>query len=78
MLPKILKEQSMSIAVIKREGESPEKLISRWNKKSQASKMPNWIKRHRYFERDENKRKRRLRAIKREFHRGERKKLSYY
>jgi ribosomal protein S21 len=68
----------MAVAATKREGESSEKLISRWNKKVQAGRMVNWIKRHKFFEKDDNKRKRRHKAIKREFYRTQRNKLSYY
>jgi len=71
----------MSVAAIRRENESSEKLISRWNKKSQAARVANRFKARRYYDRNKwepNKTKVKKIALKREHYRAIRKKLSYY
>ena len=73
----------MAIAAIRRENESSEKLISRWNKKCQSSRTVNQAKKRKYRDPKEIKKKTNDRVIKtsalvREKYSQERKRMSFY
>ena len=71
----------MAVAAIRRDTESSEKLISRWNKKAQTARVVNQVKNRRYFDKNKvhpNKLKIKQAALKREEHRAVRRKLQYY
>lgn len=68
----------MAIKVFRNPKESSDRLISRFNKKVQASRILLEVKAKRYFKRDPNKRHMRRAAIMRDFHRKQREKMKYY
>lgn len=71
----------MAVAAIRRENESSEKLISRWNKKAQSARVANTFKRRRYFDKKRmkpSKTKVKMIALKREHYRGIRRKMKHY
>ena len=68
----------MAVAVKKREGESNEKIISRWKKKTQQAKVIQRTREHRYFERNMSRTKKKEAAIVREGYRAKRKKNQFY
>lgn len=71
----------MAVATIRRENESSEKLISRWNKKSQAARTAKTFKDRRYYDgkkKNPNKTKTKDSALKREHYRAIRRKMQYY
>lgn len=73
----------MAVAAIRRENESSEKLISRWNKKTQGARVVARFKRIARRDLKEEKKKRNPRVIKtaaimRAKHRAVRKKASFY
>lgn len=68
----------MSIATIRRENESNEKLISRWKKKTQQAGLVKEIRSVRYFKRKDSRTKKREGAVVREDYRAKRKAAKFY
>lgn len=68
----------MAIRVIRNPKESPDRLVSRFNKKVQASRIILQVKGRRYFKRKPNKRYLRQAAVMRTHYRAQREKLQYY
>ena len=68
----------MAITVIRNPKESVDRVISRFNKKVQASRILLLVKERRYHKRKPTKRYTRKAAIMRDFHRGRREKMKYY
>ncbi|PKL36945.1 hypothetical protein CVV38_03605 [Candidatus Peregrinibacteria bacterium HGW-Peregrinibacteria-1] len=68
----------MQVVVQKREGESNERMITRFNKLVQGSRKVYKIRKSRYFQKDATRRQVRDGAVKREEYRALRKKNQYY
>jgi len=68
----------MSIAVQKREGESNEKLIGRWKKKTRQARVVQDVRGKQSFKRTTNKTKEKQSAIFREQFRAKRKRNLFY
>jgi ribosomal protein S21 len=68
----------MAITVYKNPKESLDRLISRFNKKVQASRVILEVKARRYRKKPLTKRLQRQSAIMREFHRRKNEKMQYY
>ena len=71
----------MAVAAIRRENESSEKLIGRWNKKAQAARVVNEVKNRRYFDRKKrspNELRIKRTALKREQFRADKKVQQFY
>jgi len=68
----------MAVAVMKREGESNEKIIGRWKKKTRQARVVQEVRDKKHFTRTMNKTKIKKKAIVRETHREERSKNKYY
>ena len=68
----------MAIKVIKNPKESVDRLIARFNKKVQSSRILIQLKARRYFKRDPRKREVRAAAIMRDMHRSNRDKMKFY
>ena len=68
----------MAIKVIRNSKESADRLISRFNKKIQGSRILLLVRSNRYFKKKPNKRHSRMAAIMRDFHRKQREKMKYY
>lgn len=68
----------MSVKVYKNQKESTDRLISRFNKKVQASRILLEVKNRRYHKRATTKRLVRQAAVMREFYRAKRNKEQYY
>ena len=68
----------MAITLYRNPKESPERFISRFNKKVQASRVLLLVRERRYFKHKPSKRYMRAAAIMRDFHRGQREKQKYH
>lgn len=68
----------MAIRVVKNPKESPERLVSRFNKKVQASRVLLEVKGRRYFKRKPSRRYMRQAAVMRTYYRNLRDKMQYY
>jgi ribosomal protein S21 len=68
----------MSITVIRNPKESVDRLIARFNKKVQSSRVLLLVKEARYFHRPEKKRHARQKAIMRDHYRSQKDKLRFY
>ncbi|MDP2691305.1 MAG: hypothetical protein U1C97_02395 [Candidatus Gracilibacteria bacterium] len=68
----------MAVAVIRREGESSEKVIGRWKKKGQKARVIQEVRGKRYFSRDMSMTKKKKVAVVREKYRAARKKNMFY
>ena len=68
----------MPVRVHRNPKESVDRLISRFNKKVQSSRILLLVRERRYFRREPNKRHSRMAAIMRDFHRRQREKMKYY
>lgn len=68
----------MAVACIRREGESNEKVIGRWKKKTQKANVVKDARKARYFDRNESSTKEKEAAIVRESYRAKRKKNRFY
>ncbi len=68
----------MAIKVLRNPKESVDRLIARFNKKVQSSRILVQLKARRYFKRDPRKREVRASAIMRQHYRSQRDKMKYY
>ena len=68
----------MPTAVVKKEGESNEKLVSRFEKKVKQSRIVQTLRKSRFLQKKENKRKTREAGLKRSEYRAIREKMKYY
>jgi len=68
----------MAIKVLRNPKESVDRLIARFNKKVQSSRILVQLKARRYFKRDPRKREVRAAAIMRQHYRSLRDKMKYY
>ncbi len=68
----------MAIATQKRKGESNEKLISRWKRKTTAAQVVKSFREKMYFKKSDNETKERNKAIIREGFRAQKKKAQFY
>ena len=68
----------MAIKVIRNPKESVDRLIARFNKKVQSSRIMPRLKAKRYFKRPLRKREVRAAAIMRAHYRGQREKMKFY
>lgn len=68
----------MAVAVQRRDGESNEKAISRWKKKTQQANVVKNARKARYFDRKVGRTKKREAAIVRERYRARRKRNQFY
>jgi ribosomal protein S21 len=68
----------MPIAVLKKEGESNEKLVSRFEKKVQQGRVVQFLKKNRFRKKKPNKLKEQAIGLKRSHYRAEREKMKYY
>ncbi len=68
----------MSVKVFRNPKESVDRLISRFNKKVQGSRILLAVRANRYFKKPASKRHARMAAVMRDFHRKQREKLKYY
>lgn len=68
----------MAITVRRNPKESADRLISRFNKKIQASRILLLVKERRYHQKDPSKRHQRKAAIMRDHYRKQREKMKYY
>lgn len=66
------------IIIVKNPKESFDRLLARFNKKMQGSRLINEVKNRRYFKKPPTKRKIRQAAIMRESYRNQRTKMQYY
>ena len=66
------------IYAVKKDGESNERLMSRFKKVVQRSRLMMTSKQRKYYVHEDKKGKVRQKAIKREFYRGKRAKQQYY
>lgn len=66
------------ISVKRNEKESVDRMLSRFNKLVQSSRIILEVKNKRYYKKDQTKRLSRKAAVMREFHRERRKKMQYY
>lgn len=71
-------EEYMAVAVVRRDGESNEKVIGRWKKKTQKANVVKNARKARYFDRNESRTKQKEGAIVRERYRARRKKNQFY
>lgn len=68
----------MAVRVVRNPKESPDRLIARFNKKMQSSRIIVQLKNRRYFKKPLKKRQVRSAAIMRELYRSRREKQKYY
>lgn len=68
----------MAVFVLKNSKESVDRLIARFNKKVQASRILLQVRERRYYKRPLKKRQLRARAVKREHYRGMKEKMKFY
>jgi ribosomal protein S21 len=68
----------MAVAVVKKENESNEKLVSRFEKKVQQARLVQWLKRNRFFKRNTSKTKTKDAGLSASRYRAERERLKYY
>jgi ribosomal protein S21 len=68
----------MAVAVVRKQNETSEKLISRLQKKVQGARIVMKLKRGRHHERNTSRRLQKQTALKREFYRGIRRKMQHY
>ncbi len=68
----------MTVVVYKNQKESLDRLISRFNKRVQGSRIILEVKNRRYYKKAKTRRLVRASAIKREFYRAKREKMQYY
>jgi ribosomal protein S21 len=68
----------MAVAVVRRDGESNEKVIGRWKKKTQKANIVKSTRKARYFDRNDSLTKQKEGAIVRERYRAKRKKNRFY
>lgn len=68
----------MAVAVVRRDGESNEKVIGRWKKKTQKANIVKSARKARYFTRNDSLTKQKEGAIVRERYRAKRKKNRFY
>jgi ribosomal protein S21 len=68
----------MAVKVIRNPKESVDRLIARFNKKVQSSRVIVQLKARRYFKKPLRKRQVRAAAIMRDMHRSKREKMKYY
>ena len=68
----------MAVHVIKNSKESTDRLIARFNKKVQSSRILLEVRERRYYKRPLKKRQVRAKAIMREHHRTQREKMKFY
>lgn len=68
----------MAVRVVRNPKESPDRLIARFNKKMQSSRIIVQLKNRRYFKKPLKKRQVRAAAIMREMYRSRREKQKYY
>jgi ribosomal protein S21 len=68
----------MAVKVIRNPKESPDRLIARFNKKMQSSRIIVRLKVRRYFRKPLKKRQIRSAAIMRDMYRGKREKMKFY
>ncbi len=68
----------MRVTVWKNDGESNERLVTRFTKKVQSSRKLLKVRGERYFSKDENKRHTRAAAVKRDYYRSLREKNKFY
>jgi ribosomal protein S21 len=68
----------MAIKVLRNPKESVDRLIARFNKKVQSSRILLTLKARRYFKRDPRKRETRAAAIMRDHYRSQRDKMKFY
>ena len=66
------------IRVKRNEKESVDRMLSRFNKLVQSSRVILEVKNKRYFKKDQTRRVSRKAAVMREFHRDRRNKMQYY
>lgn len=66
------------IKVKRNEKESVDRLLSRFNKLVQASRIILEVKNRRYFKKEQTKRLGRKKAVMRDFYRDKKKKMQYY
>lgn len=71
-------QKTMAIAVTKKENESNEKLVSRFEKKVQQARIIQWLKKNRFFQRTESNRRIKERGLSATKYREEREKLKHY
>ena len=74
----ILIRAVMAVACQKREGESNEKLIGRWKKKTQQARIVKNVRGKMYFKRAESKTKEKDGAVVREKYRAKRRRNQFY
>lgn len=68
----------MSVAVVKKENESNEKLVSRFEKKIQQARFIQWLKKNRFFKKKLSNRKTKDAGLSACRYRTERERLKYY
>jgi ribosomal protein S21 len=68
----------MAVKVVRNPKESVDRLIARFNKKVQSSRVILQLKSRRYFKRPLRKREVRAAAVMRDMHRSKREKMKYY
>ena len=68
----------MAVSTIRRKTETPEKLVSRFQKKVQNQRTIQRLRKDRWRKKPLSKRQQKLFALKREAFRAEKKKLQYY
>jgi ribosomal protein S21 len=68
----------MAVAVVKKENESNEKLVSRFEKKVQQARLLQWLRKNRFHKDRENKKRVKEAGIAASRYRAERERLKYY
>lgn len=68
----------MTVRVFRNPKESADRLISRFNKKVQGSRILLDVREKRYFKKQESKRHQRKAAVMRDFYRTKREKMKFY
>ena len=68
----------MAVGVVKKDGESNEKLVSRFEKKVQQARVVQWLKKNRFFKSPEGGKRAKDRGIIAANFRIEREKLKFY
>lgn len=68
----------MAVKVQKQDGESTERCITRFNKKVQAARFVQWLKKNRYFKKKLTKRQARKSAVMREMYRAKARRNKFY
>lgn len=68
----------MAVAVVKKENESNEKLVSRFEKKVQQARLVQWLKKNRFFQRTISDRRMKEKGLAASKYREERERLKYY